>query len=369
MGVSVEAFDARKGDAFLVRIGSETDPVLWLIDGGPSGTYSGVLRPRLKELRTEFGVDDDDDESLQISLVVVSHIDDDHVHGVIDLASEIVDADVNSRPRPWQVARLWHNSFDIMMDSPSGRSLKSSMESDVERLGPDFAARAASINQGRRLSDLARRLGKAGNPPFNGLLVANLKTFLDGAEVTVISPPEHRLVELADKWESEVGKCINRHDLARAAAYVDASISNLSSIGLHLSIADHTILLTGDARGDDLLSGLHSAQLVDKNGVCHVDLLKVPHHGSERNVDEEFFEQIVADHYLISADGTHGNPSHQVLDWIVATQRGREYQIHLTYGGANGAVDYLKDLRQASTSPAVNSRTANALALTVDLFD
>ena len=54
------------------------------------------------------------------------------------------------------------------------------------------------------------------------------------------------------------------------------------------------MLLTGDERGDDILAALKAARMFKRTSV-HVDLLKVPHHGSDRNVEQGFFEQVTAD--------------------------------------------------------------------------
>jgi hypothetical protein len=62
---------------------------------------------------------------------------------------------------------------------------------------------------------------------------------------------------------------------------------------------------------------------IQKNseGRLHVDVLKVPHHGSERNVSEQFFESVTADTYIISANGRDENPSLSTLKWII--ERGK----------------------------------------------
>lgn len=64
----------------------------------------------------------------------------------------------------------------------------------------------------------------------------------------------------------------------------------------------------------------------------HFDILKVPHHGSDRNVTREFFENVTADQYIISADGKHGNPDYATLAWIVesAQMQQRNIEIFLT---------------------------------------
>jgi beta-lactamase superfamily II metal-dependent hydrolase len=91
-------------------------------------------------------------------------------------------------------------------------------------------------------------------------------------------------------------------------------------------------LLTGDGRGDHLLQGLERAGLLSPEGTLHVDLLKVPHHGSDRNVTKEFFETVTADIYVVSANGKHDNPDLITLKWMVeaAKEQGRAIEIFAT---------------------------------------
>jgi beta-lactamase superfamily II metal-dependent hydrolase len=67
------------------------------------------------------------------------------------------------------------------------------------------------------------------------------------------------------------------------------------------------------------------------DGKYHVDIFKVPHHGSARNVTREFFSEITADVYIISADGTYGNPDFETLGWIVETAREASRKIKIVF--------------------------------------
>jgi hypothetical protein len=60
--------------------------------------------------------------------------------------------------------------------------------------------------------------------------------------------------------------------------------------------------------------------------------LKVPHHGSDNNMETIFFKRVPADHYIFSGDGEHGNPERATLQMLLDA-RGAEadYTIHLTY--------------------------------------
>ena len=63
----------------------------------------------------------------------------------------------------------------------------------------------------------------------------------------------------------------------------------------------------------------------------HVDILKVPHHGSSNNLDNDFFERITADHYVMSGDGEHGNPERESIEMLFKARGKAKFELHLTY--------------------------------------
>ncbi len=62
-----------------------------------------------------------------------------------------------------------------------------------------------------------------------------------------------------------------------------------------------------------------------------VDLLKMPHHGSDRNMERSFLERVVADHYVFSGDGEHGNPERKTFQMLRDARKDENFLIHLTY--------------------------------------
>ena len=64
-----------------------------------------------------------------------------------------------------------------------------------------------------------------------------------------------------------------------AAVAADSSVPNLSSIALLVELGGRSILLTGDARADQVLEGMGEAGVLDAAGRRHVSILKMPHHG------------------------------------------------------------------------------------------
>ena len=339
MTFTLEALQANHGDALLLHWGRER---LAVIDGGPSRVFTETLRPRLEAIRAERDL-----KVLPIRLLMVSHIDDDHVHGVLDLTRHLIELKKDSRPAPWKFDTLWHNSFDDIVGNvePLSVALSAAVapvaadEPLPPELGLDRASALvmASVAQGRQLRDDARALRIPLNRPWRGLVWApgsaeRETVFEDGLTLTVLGPLEAQVQALRKDWDkklAEIKKRSGAEAQAIAADFVDKSVYNLSSIVVLASHRGRRMLLTGDARGDFILAGLDAGGLLD-GGTLHVDLLKVPHHGSARNVNEEFFRRVTADHYVISADGRHHNPDRGMLAMLTAARGCADSVIHLT---------------------------------------
>ena len=195
-----------------------------------------------------------------------------------------------------------------------------------------------------------------------------------GLGLTVLSPTQERVEKLYDEWEEQVkshGWNEAHTASAMAAAYVDRSVYNLSSIVVLAEFQGKKMLLSGDARGDDIVAGLKKAGLL-ASGSVRVDIFKLPHHGSCRNAAPEMFEQIVADNYVISANGENGNPDPETLGMIHKARGNDAYTVWLTnHDGSNDLKAKLDGFFQAN--PASNRKVVYrqdpALSLKVDLLD
>ena len=335
----LEALRARFGDALVLHSGTKAKPQLTVIDGGPPGVYGDALRPRLEALREERGLGAA--TPLDVDLMMVSHIDDDHVSGLLELVQKLNDRRESGQPLPWKIRRFWHNSFDDILDNDDlqvaggGSALSAASLGDF--LAPEGSAILASVKQGRELAKLLDALTLGGNPPFKGLVLTDGKAkamTVGDLKITVIAPRKAELAELQKKWNKEIKPLLkkeqSRERRAEVAAYVDKSVHNLSSIVVLVESQGKRILLTGDGRGDHTLEGLKAAKLL-KGGKLRLDVLKLPHHGSERNVAPDYFETIVAKHYVVSADGKFDNPDVGTLKMISAARPDDDFTIHLTY--------------------------------------
>ena len=374
---TLEALEAKRGDCLMLHYGTAKNPQLIVIDGGPAGVFAGSLRPRLEELKAERSPDD----ALPINLLMVSHIDEDHINGVLALVKMLTGLKAKKKERPFEIEEVWHNSFEDLTDDHAAASVAAVAAAAA---APSFNARGnqeaamvlASVNQGRQLRDELVNLGCGVNTGFKTKLVMvrdqekSRDMPFDPLTLTVIGPHEDRVRALQEEWAKQVQKL----GVAQAAAFADKSVFNLSSIIVLAKMGKKTMLLTGDARGDHVLEGLERAGLL-KKGKLHVDLLKCPHHGSDRNVATEFFRAVTADNYVISADGKHGNPDTATLQMLSEARGDDEFTLHLTNltlpedEDPKRLVKFFAKEKKAGKNYEVVGRKDKALSISVDLGD
>ena len=349
---SLDVRRARKGDGLLLHFGSPGAPGLAMIDGGPKAVYAPHLKPRLIEIRAARGLEAH--EPLPVDLLMVSHVDDDHIQGILDLTKELREA-VGA---PFlRVRRFWHNSFDAIIgknpaeltagvvaqfgpasiegDLPDDAAIEGADEEDPE-VAESTLKVLASIAQGFRLRLDAEALEMPLNPEASGQLITASNTPLavtSELTLTVAGPMQPELLDLRkkhDEWLKKLKEEGKRPEDV-LSAFVDRSVPNLSSIVVLAQAGGKAMLLTGDARGDKILEGLESIGAVAAGGTLHVDLLKVPHHGSSNNVEPVFFRRITADHYVFSGNGEHGNPERDTLAMLFDARGSEPFHLHLTY--------------------------------------
>lgn len=373
---TLEALPAKQGDSLLLHYGPPSDPLVAVVDGGPAGVFKRALRPRLDELReTRAG-----GGTLQLQLVAVSHIDDDHIRGVLDLVRALTQEREDEHEPSFEILALWHNSFEDVVggEGPAGvpaavSALARTPSVDSARLSEPARLVAASIAQGRSLRDAANALELDVNRPFDGPVTAPATVdWGDGLELVVVGPDKQRLEDLHEAWERDVKR--REPDEATVAAYLDSSVYNLSSIVVLARAEDRAMLLTGDARGDDILAGLGAAGLLERPPL-RVDVLKLPHHGSDRNVETDFFRSIVADHYVVSADGKHHNPEIATLQMISESRDDDDFVLHLTHqDGEHGLGEKLRtfeaeERRRGRTYEIRYPEGTTTPSLTIDLLE
>lgn len=361
--MKLSIFDAGPGDGFVIE-GAGGGRIL--VDGGKSNDWRDHIRPVIPG----FG---------DIDVVCVSHIDSDHIGGIEQLLRDTWDwvlhaahADPSLKeptiPRPPSVHGLWHNAFhDIVGDNagPIGDllaamapSLAGTLNDENLETAHQMMNIATSVEEALTVSRL-RTLPEM-NIPLNVPAAGKLMTVesvpdvieIGSLRLRLLSPTEGELDELRTGWNEwlehpdkvdvpgeireEFRKMIdefsslslNAVELAAAhrwKKFDDVTVPNLASLTFHVTdVDDHdrTALLTGDHLDDRLLDRLEERQLMTDNDGIHVDVLKVPHHGSLNNTNQEFCRRVTADHYVFCGNGGHHNPKTEVLDMYVDARAG-----------------------------------------------
>jgi len=341
--MKLTVFQSDKGDCLLVQ-GAAGEHVL--VDGGMASSYRAHVAPTLAALRAQ---------GTPLDLLYVSHIDEDHIEGVLALVQAEVEWRVHDHQvasgnpgrrepvqlRPPEVRELWHNAFDEIVDDNS-RPIAEMLAATAAVLDagddPDDPARAehqrelgSSVDQGIRLSRRAGpdQLGIPLNRAFGGKLALvrddQEPIKLGSLQLTVIGPFEEDLKILRKKWNAWLDANQRRLAAQRAAELGDrgqVTAPNLASLMLLVEEGAKTLLLTGDGHADDILKGLEHAGRLDSDGAIHVDVLKVQHHGAEFNITKEFCRRVTADRYVVCANGADENPDLRALQAILDSRLG-----------------------------------------------
>lgn len=282
--------------------------------------------------------------------MMVSHIDDDHIAGLLELMKELSEQKKSRKPWLLKPRSVWYNGFDaIIGNAPDELAAAVAAEYGAAALGaePEFcedggldeaaAMVLAGVAQGYRLRDYVRELGLTLNAQTDGRLVMSVRGAIPipmgrGLSLMILGPMQPELLKLQAEFDAWLKKQDQKPKTKSAlAAFTDSSVANLSSIVALAEFDGKTMLLTGDARGDKIIEGLKLAGRLPENEPLHVSILKVPHHGSDRNMSTSFFNQVWANHYVFSGNGEHGNPERATLEMLFKARSTANYRMYFTY--------------------------------------
>lgn len=366
--MKIKAFHAKDGDCLLLR--GDDDTVI-LADGGRSSAFEKNVLPALAALDTD------------IDLIYVSHIDNDHISGILKLVDAKIqwrvfdfhngESDFTGKPpkllRPAKFKEIWHNGFTSLVDDQSGRiedtlvqatqTLALNKTPEVQQVFEMYENLVTGVQETLELNYRLELCGfddiwnaPSGRPDFLMVLSDNLEKFnVGGMTVSILGPTVDDLELLRKAWNKWLDKNVldvpairrEAEDLAddTGQSLENATLNlllkeatrlgegrvtepNVASLTLLVDDGQHTVLLTGDARSQEILAGLRKHGLMDDNNGLHVDVLKVQHHGAAGNVTKEFCEFVTADHYIFCANGASTNPEKVVLDGFLEHRIGNK---------------------------------------------
>jgi hypothetical protein len=177
----VEIFPAGCGDAILLRCLSGDGPVNILVDGGIQKTYQDHLSKRLHELHSQ---------GERIDLIVVTHIDADHIGGVLKLLKANGSAPSSVLI---EISDIWHNGYRHLglKGRPPSEAEKRKVLTQVSGAKETgLQTGDISFREGDTLAKLISEGGYSWNKAWGGGAVVTGKrtTIGPGVELTILSP-------------------------------------------------------------------------------------------------------------------------------------------------------------------------------------
>ena len=307
----VRFLPARFGDCIWLEYGTAGKTRNILVDGGTGGT-----RHHIRKLFETLPAD-----LRRLELLVISHIDRDHVEGVLGFLEE-------AAPR-LAISEVWFNGWPHLPDNPQEET---------------FGA-----IQGERLTAQILRHGIPWNVSFRGRAVqipdgGQLPQFdVSGLKLTVLSPTAAALERLKPAWEKEVraqnldpGFGLAPDDeaeaesedeafgpvvlpdvaaLARSEFTDDTSAANESSITLVAEFDHKRVLLAADALARQMVASL---ERLSPARPYAVDLFKVSHHGSRNTTSSELVRKLRCSRYVFSTSGAiHHHPHAEAVSRVI----------------------------------------------------
>jgi len=306
--MKLRVFHSDKGDCLLVS-GSGGGRIL--SDGGMKESFVRHVAPHLEQ-------------EDPIDLVCISHVDDDHIAGVLELLDNAMawkvfnhhrangDVDFNEPdvPKMPRIKRIWHNAFHDQIGQNAGgvADLLAAMvpvlaNVDVEDLRAAAFENQAIVSSNKQAILVSQRLRPEQlDIPLNegGKLIMvrdEKKKFPFGSlSVQIVAPFEHDVEILRDKWNEwlrenkEIVKKLRqkrKEDDKSLQDEVETMIEpalsadefgdrtkvtppNLASIMMYVEDGDKTLFLTGDGHADDALKGLKHIGVLEGDGTLHL---------------------------------------------------------------------------------------------------
>jgi beta-lactamase superfamily II metal-dependent hydrolase len=299
---------AYNGDCILIKTYDENkEEFVILIDGGTPATFEYTLKQQIKGIS-------------KIDLLVLTHIDNDHIGGLINLFK-------SSLIKKIEIHEVWYNQPDVDFYVPKTKKAIISVPQAedwkglIKKYRPDLIVKEISTQNN----------------------IINIR----GLEFTILSPTIEIKNKLYEVWIKERENFKTKDLTAKALISIATAnnkttpsysksleelnkidfkpeksinndIYNSSSIAFILKCPDLSILLLADSRPEVIVDSLR--ELCDEAKPLEVDFVKISHHGSLNNTSQELLSLIKSNNFLISTNGgssSHKHPSRETIARIV----------------------------------------------------
>ena len=308
--MKIKFLKAFNGDSILISFKDGEKPRNILIDGGMPATYL----QKDKKGKIEYGelketIDLIRESNESIDILVLTHVDDDHIGGVLKWFE-------NDSKAHELIGQVWFNSGRLISEYFNQEEIKENLLefSPIETTN-------TSIGQGVKFEDFIEQKGI-----WDRSIVRDLEYFEHlGVKFKILSPSPEKLNLLLVKWEKESPESIDTSAEKNDYEYTltehiekdkfkeDAAVHNGSSIAFILTFKNENFVFLADAHPSIVANSLKEFGYTREKPL-KASLVKISHHGSKANNNIEMLELIETKNYVISTNGDkHAHPNKQFL--------------------------------------------------------
>lgn len=316
---------AGHGDCFFIEVNTSCDETFnILVDGGTKNSFD-LIEKNKKFLLSYIS-------KHKIDLLVITHIDDDHIKGIECLVKEL---------KKNKNKQLQNNILDVVYNSPYGvakylnKQLEKPIKKDCSSNKGNLSAKTADKVQ-QLLCDIDKLSEKVfvSDKKNND----NVINYIDNEKVkiTFISPESEKLNDFFNKYISDRNKTkeeknnkskgnmcsvedndykVSIDELMQDNSNEELNIYNKVSIAFLLEekITNEKILMLGDSDYDEIERTLRKLNYNEENKL-KLKYIKLSHHGSIGNLKDNFLKIIECNSYLISTNGRkYSHPNKRTL--------------------------------------------------------
>jgi beta-lactamase superfamily II metal-dependent hydrolase len=280
--MEVTFLKAGKGDAIWIR--HEKKNIL--IDGGDDSSY--LLNATFEILHRKESID----------LLLVTHHDNDHIHGCIEILKHIKQGTYNGR-----------RDFVKLVGFNSARLIREA----------NLTAETLQLNyvHASEFDKMVRELDIAQMDPISN--IAEPIEF-EGLRLTFLSPTQQSLKQYSEKKGALLFNKASDWNvsLAKLEEFIDDTSldkggANESSIVVQLEWDNKRALLTGDVTPNRLAEIIEKMYGENDNKLVDFEFVKLPHHGSLRSLSERIISKLACANYVISTNGKANLPDKKAI--------------------------------------------------------
>lgn len=253
-----------------------------LIDGGTAGTYRDIKRS-LKEVKSLEGV-------------VVTHVDYDHIGGILKLLrDERRSVDLNFP--------IYVNTPDLILTYRDGEKVGIKhgelLTKELQNLNLTYSALFAGMNEDNEININGLKL-KMVSPTLEILDKLELHWTAEG-----IKKEEDKQRSVKEKVTRTKRKFVEFDEVIKSAHKIKSwqeDLVNASSIAFIAEFQNKKVLFLGDSHPEIIVNSLEGMGYSEEN-TLDLDVVKVSHHGSKHNTTDRLLKLIRTNRFVFSTNG------------------------------------------------------------------